>query len=182
MSRVFPRPATLAVLVALPLACGSAATARAAGPHSPAECEVWARESSFAKSVADHDAEAFAEHVHPGAVFGAGGDRQRRGREAVVRAWASIVEGKQLTIEWYPTRTTIGGEGDIAWSQGPALIVVDPGTERTEYRLGGFHSVWHHGGDGVWRVLFDDGIESVTATPEQIRAFREGRREACPAG
>lgn len=159
-----------------------AAVSAASGAHSPAECEVWARELGFARSVATHDADAFAEHLHAGAVFGAGSERQHRGREAIVRAWAGIVEGRALTIEWYPTRTTVGGEDGIAWSQGPSLVVLNPGTERAEYRLGGFHSVWRRGEDDIWRVLFDDGIESAPATPEQVRAFRQGRRDACPAG
>lgn len=165
----------------VPVLALSAASPAFAAAHSPVECEVWARELGFARSVATHDAEGFAEHVHAGAVFGAGSERQYRGREAIARAWADIVEGRRLTIEWYPTRTTVGGEDGIAWSQGPALVVRHPGTAQAEYRFGGFRSVWRRGEDGVWRVLFDDGIESVPATPEQVRAFREARRDACPA-
>lgn len=176
------RPVPHALFAATMFVFCAIGTARAAGPHSPAECEVWARELGFARAVAEHDAAAFAEHIAPGAVFGAGGERQRRGRDAIAQAWAGIVEGREITIEWYPTRTTVGGEAGIAWSQGPSLVVLAPGTDRAEYRLGRFHSVWRRGEDGVWRVLFDDGVEGVPATPEQVRAFREGRREACPAG
>ena len=176
------RPVPYAFFVVLSLASCVIGIARAAGPHSPAECEVWARELGFARAVAEHDAAAFAEHIASGAVFGAGSERQRRGRDAIAQAWAGIVEGREITIEWYPTRTTVGGEAGIAWSQGPSLVVLAPGTDRAEYRLGRFHSVWRRGEDGVWRVLFDDGVEGVPATPEQVRAFREGRRETCPAG
>ncbi|MFZ5638234.1 MAG: YybH family protein [Pseudomonadota bacterium] len=176
------RPVPHALFALLSIASCAFGIARAAAPHSPGECEVWARELGFARAVAEHDAAAFAEHIASGAVFGAGGDRQRRGRDAIAQAWAGIVEGREITIEWYPTRTTVGGEAGIAWSQGPSLVVLAPGTDRAEYRLGRFHSVWRRGEDGVWRVLFDDGVEGVPATPEQVRAFREGRRETCPAG
>ncbi len=44
---------------------------------SATECQVWERESSFAQSVARHDAPAFAAHVHEGAVFGAASPQTR---------------------------------------------------------------------------------------------------------
>ena len=43
-----------------------------------AECEVWARETSFAHSVAAHDPAAFREHLDEGAVFGARSPSPRR--------------------------------------------------------------------------------------------------------
>lgn len=150
--------------------------------HSAVECEVWARELSFARTVADHDPAAFAGHVAEGAVFGAGRARQTRGREAIVARWGGIIEGKHVTIEWYPVRTTIGGVDGTAWSEGPSLLIENPGTTEAKYSLGGYRSVWHRDPDGVWRVLFDDGSDSAPATPEQVQAFRAGRREACPAG
>ena len=147
-----------------------------------AECEVWARELSFAKSVADNDAAAFAEHLHPGAAFGSSGANPQRGAGTITQAWAKIVSGDGVRLHWYPTRSTIGGEGDIAWSSGPSVYeVLDPAAEH-RYLLGGFHSVWHKGEDGTWRVLFDDGIPSRPATEEEVAAFHAARREACPQG
>ena len=78
----------------LVLSCLPAFAAQAAVVLSPAECEVWARELGFAASVAAHDAAAFAEHVDPGAVFGAGRERQARGREAVVVLTSHISHAK----------------------------------------------------------------------------------------
>lgn len=150
--------------------------------HAPAECEVWTRELSFACTVADHDPAAFADHVAAGAVFGAGRARQTRGREAIVARWGGIIEGRHVTIEWYPVRTTIGGVDGIAWSEGPSLVIENPGSADANYSLGSYRSVWHRDPDGVWRVLFDDGSDSAPATPEQVQAFRAGRLEACPAG
>jgi ketosteroid isomerase-like protein len=174
MPPVRPWMAAMAVLVA-----GLSPPAPAAA-YTIEECAVWARELSFADSVVRHDAAAFAEHLEPGAVFGAGSDARSRGRDAIVERWRRIIEGRQVTIEWYPTRTTIGGVDGIAWSEGPALMITDPGTPRAAYRLGRFRSVWRRGEDGVWRVLFDDGDDARPATAEEVRAFRAGRRESCP--
>ena len=156
--------------------------AKAAPVMTQAECEVWARELSFAQSVADHDAAAFASHLDRDAAFGASLAQPTRGRDAIARAWAPIVEGKRVKLSWYPTRTTIGSVPDVAWSSGPALFENPDPKAPQRYRMGGFHSVWHRGADGVWRVMFDDGIEPVPATDEQVAAFHAGRRTACPQG
>ena len=161
------------------LANGTTPTATAAG-LGPDECTVWARELSFAQSVADHDATAFAAHVHAGAAFGAGRPTPIRGREAITRRWRGLIEGTSVAVAWYPTRVTIGGAGDVAWSSGPALFEDLSADAKTRYALGAFHSVWHRDADGTWRVLFDDGTEPKPATPADVAAFREGRQTACP--
>jgi len=178
-----------AIAALLLLSAGLAA--HAAEPARPAEsaprlgadeCAVWARELSFAQSVADHDGAAFAAHLHPGAVFGAKRAQPERGRDAIVQGWAGIVEGKKLKLSWYPAMVAIGGEPDIAYSSGPALYEsLLPGAKQ-RYSLGGFQSIWHKDADGVWRVLFDDGVLPVpaTATAEQVQAFRQGRSTECP--
>jgi ketosteroid isomerase-like protein len=149
---------------------------------SAAECEVWARELSFAKSVADHDAAAFAEHVEQDAAFAAENPQPLRGREKITTQWGGIIQGKNLLLSWYPTRTTIGGVADIASSSGPALFEdVRPGAKQ-RYRLGAFHSIWHRGADGTWRVLFDGGQEPVAATEAEAAAFRSARQTTCPRG
>ena len=147
---------------------------------SAAECEVWARELSFAQSVADHDATAFASHIEPDAAFGASQAQPTRGRAEIARRWTGIVEGKRLKLSWYPTRTTIGGADDVAWSSGPSLFEdLDPKAAH-RFRIGAFHSVWHRGSDGVWRVLLDDGVDPRPATEAEPAAFREARQDACP--
>ena len=101
---------------------------------------------------------------------------------SIARRWAGIVEGKALTIEWYPTQTTESPQAPgIVWSAGPSLVIENPGTEQASYAIGAFNSVWRRSKDGVWRVLFDDGVEAKPANEEQVRAFRAGRREECPA-
>lgn len=179
-------PRAIAVLPVLVLAMAGAAAQQASTPKqarmTPAECEVWARELSFAQSVADHDAKAFASHLESDAAFGASLQEPTRGRDAIARRWAGIIEGKRFKLAWYPTRTTIGGVGDIAWSSGPSLFEdLDPNAKE-RYRIGAFHSVWHRGRDRVWRVLFDDGVDPKPATEAQVAQFRAGRQAACPQG
>ena len=170
----------------LALAASAQAQDAPAPPPVPAltdaECAVWARELSFARSVATHDAAAFAEHLHPEAAFGASHPSPQRGRATIAAQWAGIVAGEGMALHWYPTRVTIAGEGDIAWSSGPSLFESDDPKAPHRVMLGGFHSVWHRGDDGTWRVLFDDGIPSRPATEADIAAFHAGRREACPRG
>lgn len=156
-----------------------AGSAQAAPPESTrqAECAVWQRELSFARSVAEHDAQAFAAHLHADAAFGVSG-KVTRGRDAITREWTGLIDGTALKLSWYPAVVTLGGDGRTAYSSGPALYE-DPKTG--EARLGRFGSVWHRGDDGVWQVLFDDGIPPQKADAAAVGRFREGLRPACPA-
>lgn len=164
---------------------GFAAAQREAPPPGPelsdAECEVWARETSFARSVADRDAAAFREHLHAAAVFGAKSPAPQRGRDAIVEAWAGIIDGSAVVLRWYPATVAVDGSGELAYSSGPALYE-KAGAQGPEYRLGAFHSIWRRDGDGAWRVVFDDGIRPQPATPEEAAAFSKGQRERCPQG
>ncbi|MCW5579949.1 MAG: DUF4440 domain-containing protein [Luteimonas sp.] len=170
-------------LLACLLVPGFAAAQQAAPEEVPvpgaAECEVWARETSFARSVAAHDPGAFREHLDEGVVFGAKSPTPRRGRDAVVEAWAGIIDGSALALDWYPTRVAVDGSGELAYSSGPALYG-RVGGQGAEYRLGAFQSIWRRGSDGVWRVVFDDGIHPQPASAQEVEAFRAGRRATCP--
>jgi len=161
----------------------TAATATAApvtAKMSAEECRVWARELSFADALARHDAAGFAEHLEKGAAFSAESPAPLRGDAAIAKRWAGLVEGKSLLLSWYPTRVTIGGVADIASSSGPALYEDLRPDAKPHYSIGGFHSVWHRGKDGVWRILFDDGIEPKAADEAEVAAFRNGRQTHCP--
>ena len=140
--------------------------------HTERECAVWAREQSFAASVERHDAAAFAEHLHPGAIFNAGDAAAERGRDAVLTAWADIVEGRDVVLRWWPGSVQIGGEPDLALSRGPFLLEL-PGAEAApRYRVGEFQSVWMRDRDsGAWRVLYD-----MSATPPQAMESLEAAR------
>lgn len=166
----------LATLCFLPIA--ALAVGPATPPLSQDECTVWQREQSFARAVADHDAAAFAAHVGETAAFGASTREPVRGRDAIVKRWAGLIAGQRVRLSWYPTRVTMApGVADIAWSSGPSLVeVLDPGA-KDRYLIGDFRSVWHRDADGVWRVLFDDGVEPRAAMPEEVAAFTAGRAD-----
>lgn len=169
-----------AVLFSLPLALPAQEKTAAPPPEPSAdECGVWQRELDFAATVERHDAKAFARFLHPGAVFHASNPKGQRGREAILRHWASIIDGTAMKLQWHPTHVAIGGEGDIAYSSGPALYESADPKAMPRYHLGGFQSVWHRGDDGTWRVLFDDGIEPKPATDADVATFRAGRKP-CP--
>ena len=181
-----PRIALAPIALVLATVAGHAAASAAPGPmaappatpFSPDECAVFARELSFARSVADHDAAAFAAHVAPNAAFAAGSPRPQRGRDAIVAAWGAIIRGEGIRLEWYPVRTTV--VGDIAWSTGPALAEeTRDGTTRA--RLSMFQSVWRRAADGQWQVVFDGGTPGKDADPAAIAAFRAARPTGCPA-
>lgn len=185
------------VALCLLLPCGAFAQAPSDVPPpklTADECAVWMRELSFAQTVADHDAAAFAAHLEQEAAFGAGRAEPTRGRDNITRRWAGIIEGKDLRLAWYPTRVTIGGAGDVAWSSGPALyedLRLDDksddkqrtaGEAENRYAIGAYQSVWHRDAEGTWRVLFDDGMEPKPASEADVAAFQAGRRSTCPQG
>jgi ketosteroid isomerase-like protein len=156
-----------------------AAFALAAAPDPAARCEVWARELSFARSVADHDAAAFAAHLHPSAVFGVSRPNPQRGEREILDAWAGLIAGRQTRLWWYPDHVHAGGDGSIVASSGPALY---QDVASGQYRLGRFSSVWQRGQDGVWRVVFDDGLAPKPADAAQVEAFHRGRVVDCQGG
>jgi len=156
---------------------GSAAAASAAPlppiVHSAAECAVWRRELSFAKSVEAHDARAFAAHLHPGAVFNAGSRSPLRGGEVVAQAWAGIVEGKEFILRWRPGVVAIGGDPNIALSRGPSFSESPGADPKERYKVGFFQSVWvRDAASGEWRILFDraDGPQRAVASADEGRA------------
>lgn len=148
---------------------------------SAAECEVWTRERSFAQSVADHDAAAFAEHLHPGAVF-IGGPQPLRGAKAVAEGWAPLVAGEKVRLRWHPEQVVIGGDPDVALSMGPYWLEDPrPGAD-PRYRSGRFISTWKRDADGTWHVLFDGGggSEAKPASEAEIAALQAALPATCP--
>jgi ketosteroid isomerase-like protein len=149
---------------------------------SEAECQVWNREVSFADSVERHDAKAFAEHLHPGAVFLGGANRAKRGSATIAAAWAEIVEGKQGVLHWHPDMVVIGGDPNVALSRGPWWVAdTSPGAKQPFVR-GNYISTWVRGEDGVWHVLFDGGGSDtpVPASAEDIAKLVASLPAVCP--
>jgi ketosteroid isomerase-like protein len=179
-----------AVLVALIGAAGAAAAQVAVIDARPLplaakriaasadECAVWRRELGFARSVDSHDARAFESYLHVGTVFNAGAVEADRGREAVAKSWAEIVEGRTIALRWRPGVVQIGGEPNIALSRGPYIM------ERMQsgapvYRVGMYLSIWvRDGRDGVWRVLFDGSATNGPPVADRAAADRWVQEQA----
>lgn len=146
-------------------------------------CAVWDRETSFAQTVVDHDAAAFAAHLHPGAVFigGDGGSNGTHGREAIVAEWAGLIDGKGVRLRWYPDVVDVSGDGKTALSRGPYWMDNPTLPADKRYRVGRFISTWVRGDDGQWLVVFDGGGGNVPkpATQTEVETLAAARK-ACP--
>lgn len=163
-------------------AAAPAEAAPAAAPVSDA-CTVWAREAGFARSVADHDADAFASYLHPDAVFIGGDGSGTRGAEAIETEWAGIIAGKSIVLRWYPDSVDVGANGRVALSRGPYWMEDPAAPLEKRYRQGRFVSTWLRGDDGEWQVVFDGGGGNVPkpATADEIANLIVARRD-CPTG
>jgi ketosteroid isomerase-like protein len=150
-------------------------------PAGPAEtCAVWDREVAFARSVETHDAAAFAEHVHRGAVF-VDSEGIAQGRDAIVKGWASIVRGDALHLGWHPTSVVVTGDPRVALSRGPYWLEIAKPGEAPRFMTGTYQSVWVKDADGAWRVLVDGGTPPPKeSTPEAIAQLKASMPAACP--
>jgi len=157
-----------------PAAPGSVTAATPAVASIPAmsagECAVWNREISFAASVENHDAKAFAEHLHPGAVFLGGNNKPKRGSEMIADAWAGIVKGDGGVLHWHPDTVVIGGDPNVALSRGPWWVADTSPDAKAPFVIGNYVSTWVRDRKGVWHVLFDGGggNEPKPATADDV--------------
>lgn len=177
-----------AASVVLPAAAATPPPANPAPPPAEArpamtaaECVVWNRERSFAASVEQHDAAAFADHVHAQAAFDAGSPEPVHGRQAVVEDWKGIIEGKAFELRWSPGIVTIGGDGGLAISRGPSWMKDLRPNAKSPWRIGEFISTWIRDKDGQWRVLFDAGAAPMhPATAEEVAKLVASIPKECP--
>ena len=143
-------------LIFLSLMCTRMVLAAPPG-MSAAECQVWERERTFAQSVARHDRNAFADHVHENAVFAAATDHTQRGREKIVAEWRGIIEGK-VSLGWRPQYVSIGADTNVAMSRGPYVFKGKGDDGKTWYGIGEFVSIWiRKDAASPWFVVLDGG-------------------------
>lgn len=135
-------------LAAVLLASLAGSDARSSEPVEALAATVRARETAFAKTMADRDHAAFATFVAEEALFV--GRAVLRGRPAVVAGWKAYFEGDKAPFSWQPDRVEVVDSGTLAFSTGP---VFDPGGKR----VGTFNSTWRLEKDGEWRVVLDSG-------------------------
>lgn len=152
-----------------------------AGAMGAAECAVWAREAGFARSVEEHDLEAFSDYVHPDAIF-LGGAKPLRGRSAVVEGWREIVEDTGASsLRWRPAQITMSAaDADIAVSTGPYWLIDKRPDAEVKYLQGTFVSTWKKDKAGVWRVLYDAGDNPIPISERRYETDRT--TPACPGG
>jgi ketosteroid isomerase-like protein len=136
------------ILAAVLVAAVAMAEGLSAEPVEALAAKVRARETAFAKTMADRDHAAFATFVAEEALFL--GRAVLRGRPAVVAGWKAYFEGDQAPFSWQPDRVEVVDSGTLAFSTGP---VFDPGGKR----VGTFNSTWRLEKDGEWRVVLDSG-------------------------
>lgn len=156
------------------------AFAQAAG-MSESECEVWERERSFAQTVVDHDADAFASHLHPDAVFFSGSG-PLRGRAAATADWLPIIAGEGMTLRWHPDTVTVAEGTGVAISRGPYWVESTDADGEPRHGIGRFMSVWQRNAGGVWQVIFDGAGATAAqpATAEEIERLLASLPKSCP--
>ena len=182
------RAVAVVPVLLLPSGCGGA-TPSAAPPETQhatravdasARCAVWDREISFATSVKNHDAGAFAEHVHPEAMFVDGEKDALRGRDTIARAWSSVVRGEPVKLAWHPTSVVVAPHAATAVSRGPYVITDLRAGAESPYKRGIFQSVWVRDTDGAWRILIDGGTAApVPITKDEADKFDAELRAPC---
>jgi ketosteroid isomerase-like protein len=148
---------------------------------SATECEVFERERTFARSVDNHDRKSFIEHVHADAVFGAASPQTQVGRDAIVKAWEGIIEGKGVKLEWRPQYVSSGAGTNVAMSRGPFVLTLDE-KGKTKYAIGQFVSVWVRKDEASpWYVVLDGGGPAPTpATEEKAKQHMAAAPATCP--
>jgi ketosteroid isomerase-like protein len=110
--------------------------------------QVRARETAFAKTMADRDHAAFVTFLSDEAIFV--GRTVLRGKAKVAEGWKRLYEGKDAPFAWAPELVEVVDSGTLAMSSGPVL---DPSGKR----VGTFKSTWRREADGVWRIVLDSG-------------------------
>ena len=148
---------------------------------SPA-CQVWQREQAFARSVREHDATTFRTFLADDAVFDANTAHPTRGPAAIAAAWAPIIAGKALQLDWQPAHVALSADDRLALSSGPYVLTTHGEDGQAHTTIGRFSTVWRRGRDGAWRVQFDGGDEGRPADAEGLAAFARGGDAGCAAG
>lgn len=137
------------VVLAVPLLVAAMAHPQDLPSQDELTRQVFAAESSFARSMAARDFEAFATHVDQEAVF-FGTNSVQRGKAEVLAAWRPLFEGPDPPFSWAPETVVVLESGTLAHSSGP---VRDP----SGARVGTFNSIWRREAGGRWLVVFDKG-------------------------
>ncbi|HEX6832150.1 MAG TPA: hypothetical protein VF132_01345 [Rudaea sp.] len=145
---------------------------------TPAQCEVWEREASFANSVDRHDVQAFSEHIALSAVFVDDRNTATIGRDAIVKDWQALVAGDaRFSLHWHPQFVQVAAQSAVGLSYGQYWLSFSDG----RYAIGTFVSTWIKESDGKWRVLYDGGAghPAKAVTREEVEKLRKSLLATC---
>jgi ketosteroid isomerase-like protein len=106
-------------------------------------------ETSFAKTMADRDAAAFASFLSEETVFMTNG-QATRGAKKVAERWKVYFVGPQAPFSWEPEFVEVLDSGNLALSTGPVY-------DANGKRFGTFNSVWRRETGGAWKIVLDNG-------------------------
>ncbi len=143
-------------------------------------CQVWQRERAFARSVREHNANAFRRFLADDSVFDANGAQPLRGPAAIMAAWAPMIAGRTLQLDWQPTHVVTSADGTLALSSGTYTLTTQGADGVARNVVGRFATTWRRGRDGVWRVQFDGGDAGRPADAAALAAFVRTRDAGCP--
>ena len=146
----------VSTMLAVPLLFVAVAQPGRAQAREELTRHVFAAESSFARSMAARDFEAFATHVAEDAMF-FGTNTTHRGKAAILAAWRPFFDGAEAPFSWAPETVEVLASGALAHSSGPVL---DPSGKR----VGTFNSIWRRDPNGRWLVVFDKGCSCPCAS------------------
>jgi ketosteroid isomerase-like protein len=104
-------------------------------------------ETSFAKTMADRDATAFASFLSEETVFMTNG-QATRGANKVAERWKPYFVGPQAPFSWESEFVEVLESGNLALSTGPVY-------DTAGKRFGTFNSIWRREAGGAWKIVFD---------------------------
>ena len=146
---------------------------RAQAVHGDLSAVVKARETAFAKTMADRNLQAFSAFISKEGVF-FGGKGPARGRAAVVEVWKRFFDGPDAPFSWAPETAEVLSTGKLALTSGP---VHDP----TGELIGTFTTIWRLESDGKWRVVFDKGCDVCKpVVPDKTEPEKAAEPEKTP--
>ena len=116
-------------------------------------------ETSFAKTMADRDAAAFASFLSEETVFMSNG-QATRGAKQVAARWKPYFEGPKAPFSWEPEFVEVLDSGNLALSTGPVY-------DSAGKRFGTFNSIWRREAGGAWKIVLDSGCPACNCTSDR---------------
>lgn len=171
------------------LAAASIVIASKAHAHiakfTAAECAVWNREVSFAKSFERRDKKAIADHLYITAVFSSETSGAFYGADDIIKALWVEYDERPAVVRWRPTSVSIGKKADHAIVTG-IRVFEDKSNDAdaaARYMSWTFRHIWRLDPDSKqWKIEYDgmEGeVQSLGSTAELDAALSKAPK-TCP--